>query len=301
MDRLFLLGVLVLLGAVWGVTVPLSKIAVSTGYPPLGVVLWQMIFSGIFLVLFIIHKGLNIKLKLEHYVLFLGVILTGTIVPGAFSFLAAFHLPAGVIAINISTVVMFSLPIAVLLRMDSFSPIRVLGLCFGFCAILVLLGPEASLPDPSKSIYVLVSLVAVFSYAVEGNFVAKYGLRGLDPVQTLVGASVVGIILLSPVVFATGQWIDLYRPWGAAEWAILVQSVLHGIAYSGYVWLVGRAGSVFAAQVGYLVTGFGVVWSIILLGESYSGWIWAALALMMVGLSLVQPRKPVLQEPLEPA
>ena len=55
-------------------------------------------------------------------------------------------------------------------------------------------------------------------------------------------------------------------------------------------WLVGRAGAVFGGQVAYLVTGFGVVWSMLLLGERYSGWVWAALALMLAGLALVQPR-----------
>jgi len=33
-----------------------------------------------------------------------------------------------------------------------------------------------------------------------------------------------------------------------------------------------------------------VTWSMLFLGESYSGWIWAALALMFAGLFLVQPR-----------
>jgi drug/metabolite transporter (DMT)-like permease len=65
------------------------------------------------------------------------------------------------------------------------------------------------------------------------------------------------------------------------------------MVYSAYVWLVGRAGSVFAAQVSYLVTGFGVLWSMALLGERYSGYVWAALALMFAGLALVQPRPPL--------
>jgi drug/metabolite transporter (DMT)-like permease len=38
------------------------------------------------------------------------------------------------------------------------------------------------------------------------------------------------------------------------------------------------------------VTGFGVLWSILFLGERYSGWLWAALALMLLGLFFVQPR-----------
>ena len=38
------------------------------------------------------------------------------------------------------------------------------------------------------------------------------------------------------------------------------------------------------------VTGFGVLWAMLLLGESYSHWIWAAMGLMLIGLFLVQPR-----------
>jgi drug/metabolite transporter (DMT)-like permease len=48
---------------------------------------------------------------------------------------------------------------------------------------------------------------------------------------------------------------------------------------------------VFTAQVSYLVTIFGVIWAMILLREGYSGGIWAALALMLSGLFLVQPRQ----------
>ena len=67
----------------------------------------------------------------------------------------------------------------------------------------------------------------------------------------------VGIALTWPLAAATGQMV---RPaaWGAAEWAMLAAGVLNALAYSGYVWLVGRAGSVFASQIAYLVTGFGV-------------------------------------------
>ena len=42
-----------------------------------------------------------------------------------------------------------------------------------------------------------------------------------------------------------------------------------------------RIWAVFAAQVSYLVTGFGILWAKLLLGESYSSWVCAALALMM--------------------
>jgi drug/metabolite transporter (DMT)-like permease len=93
-----------------------------------------------------------------------------------------------------------------------------------------------------------------------------------------------------PLAAMTGQFISPLPPWGAPDLAILGSSVSHALAYAGYVWILGRAGAVFAAQVSYLVTAFGILWAWLLLGETYSGWVWAALALMFTGLFLVQPR-----------
>jgi drug/metabolite transporter (DMT)-like permease len=109
-------------------------------------------------------------------------------------------------------------------------------------------------------------------------------------VQLLFGASIVGAVLALPATLVTGTWIDPRPPWGAPDGAILVASVVHALVYAAYVWMVGRAGAVFAAQVSYLVTGFGVVWAMLLLGESYGAGFWLAMACMFAGLFLVQPR-----------
>ena len=38
-----LYGMLLLMGAGWGLSVPLSKIAVSTGHQPFGLIFWQLV------------------------------------------------------------------------------------------------------------------------------------------------------------------------------------------------------------------------------------------------------------------
>ena len=55
--------------------------------------------------------------------------------------------------------------------------------------------------------------------------------------------------------------------------------------------LVSHAGPVFASQVSYIVTSTGVLWSMLLLKEGYSGWVWLAFALVMLAITLVQPRR----------
>ncbi len=54
--------------------------------------------------------------------------------------------------------------------------------------------------------------------------------------------------------------------------------------------MVGRAGAVFAAQVSYLVTAFGVGRAMAILGERFSATVWLAMLMMFAGLFLVQPR-----------
>ena len=63
------------------------------------------------------------------------------------------------------------------------------------------------------------------------------------------------------------------------------------ITYTGYIWLVGRTGAVFASQVAYIVTLSGVFLGITILGENHSPLVWLALVFMLIGLVLVQPRK----------
>ena len=137
-----------------------------------------------------------------------------------------------------------------------------------------------------------VALIAPMMYGLESNYVAKWGTAGMDPVQTLFAASALGTCLVLPLSVGSGQFISPFRPLGAPEGALLMLALLHAGSYTGYVWLVGRAGAVFASQVAYVVTAFGVIFSIILLGESYAPTVWVALVVMTGGLALISPKSP---------
>ncbi|MCY4169230.1 MAG: DMT family transporter, partial [Rhodobacter sp.] len=200
------------------------------------------------------------------------------------------YLPASVMSVLLALVPIFAFPIALALSTDRFSLRRLGGLVCGLIGVIFLIWPQASLPERWMVAFIPLALVAPVLYGIEGNVVAKWGTAGLDPIQLLFGASVVGALISAPLAIGTGHWIDPRPPWGLPDLALALSSVIHAGVYAAYVWLVGRAGAVFAAQVSYLVTGFGVVWAMLLLGERNSGWVWAAMALMFVGLFLVRPR-----------
>ena len=283
-------AVLLLQGLAWGATVPFGKIAVSTGYLPFGLRVWQFVIAAAVLGVLMLVTGRKLPRGRTWIICFV-ISLVGSIVPNTATYAAVRHLPAGVMAILVSSVPMFAFPLALALRIDRFSLLRLGGLMCGLAGVALIALPQASVPQAGTALWLPMALLAPAFYAVESNIVAKWGVMGLDPIQLLFGASLVGILFSVPMALIWGQWIDPVRPFGAPEYALMASASLSSLVYASYVWLIGRAGSVFAAQVAYLVTGAGVVWSMALLGERFSPWVWAALALMLCGLALVQPRR----------
>lgn len=282
--------VLLVMGAGWGLTQPLSKLAVSGGYRAFGLIFWQLVIATVVLGAVTKLRGKSLPIKVRHLQLYVVIALVGTLMPNTASYKAIQHLPSGVVSVLLSLVPMFAFPVALLFGVDRFSWLRLLGLCFGLLGVLLIVGPEASLPERAMLIFIPLALVAPIFYGLEGNIVAKWGTVGLDPIQVLFGASLIGAIIALPLAIFSGQWIDPRPPYNVPDYALISSSVIHAFVYTTYVWLVGRTGPTFAVQVAYLVTAFGVVWAMLVLGESYSGYLWLAMGMMFVGIFLVQPR-----------
>lgn len=289
-ERVFLLVCLTIMGAGWGLTLPLAKIAVSEGYRHIGLIFWQLLIGAVVMGLIQIARGRRFAIGRPQFRVFVLIALIGTVLPNSASYEAARHLPAGLISILLSLVPLIAFPIALALGNERFAMIRLAGLTFGLLGVLLIVGPDASLPERAMIAFVPLALVAPTLYAIEGNVVAKWGTAGLDGIDVLFGASIFGAILTLPLALATGTFIDPRPPWGAPDLALVLSSFVHVLVYATYVWMVGRAGPLFAVQVSYLVTGFGVLWSILILGEVYSAWIWAAMVLILSGVFLVLPR-----------
>ncbi len=292
-EVLFYSAFLVVMGAGWGITQPLTKIAVSTGYGHFGLVFWQMVIGAALMGAICGLRRVPLPLNLPALRLYLILAMVGTVVPNSLFYQAAVFLPAGIMSLLISTVPMFAFVIALMLGNDHFRWRRLFGLMFGLIGVLLIVAPAVDLGLDIPAGWAGVYLISALFYAFEGNYVNKWGTQGLDPFQVMFGASVMGLVIIVPLTFATGQFVTPVWPVEIPQLALIVGSVVHVFVYASYVWLVGRAGAVFAVQVSYMVTGFGLIWSNLILDEVYAPTIWIALAAMFVGMYLVQPRPKV--------
>ena len=292
-------GILVVMGAGWGATQPLTKIAVSTGYGHFGLLVWQQILGAALMGIVCAIRRTGLPHHAGALRAYLVIALIGAVLPNSLSYQAAVHLPAGIMSLLLSIIPMFAFCIALLLGTDSFAWRRLGGLCFGLIGVLIIIVPSVDLGEAVPVGWASIYLVVAMFYAFEGNYVARWGVAGLDPFQLMLGASLVGLVIVTPLMFATGQTVMPQWPMPEAQLALIAGSIIHVLVYASYVCLVGRAGAVFAVQVSYMVTGFGLFWAWLVLGEAFSHVIWLALALMFAGMYLVQPRpKAVLEAAL---
>ena len=289
-ERWRLTAFLLLLGCGWGLTQPLIKITVTAGYQPLGLIFWQMLIGAALLGILRWKQLGKLPFTPKTLGVWLIIATIGSLIPNTTGYRAAFHLPSGIMSIVIATIPMIAFPIALALGNDRFSLRRLLGIALGLIGVGFIALPEASLPERAMITFLPLALIAPFCYACEGNNVARWGTAGLDPFQVLFGASVIGTLIALPLAVGSGQFFIPRVPFILADYTMTLSAMIHVLVYSGYVWLIGRAGAVFAGQVSYIVTGSGVIWAMLLLGESYSMWVWLALLCMAACLALVQPR-----------
>lgn len=288
-------GALVVFGVVWGLMQPLSKIAVIGGFEPFGMMVWQGAISLCLASFLSARKGLPKGRAQWQFCAQVAVL--GNLIPHFATFTAVSHLPAGLMAIILALVPILALLIGGLIGREAFTPLRVCGVILGLLAmcIIALTSADARTDTAVWPIWAVgVAALAPLCYAINSTLTAARGMAGMHPLQAFAGAS--AIFLPVSIIFAmlSGQlrWLSLDVP----SLSVIAISVSHTMIYAGYLWLLGRSGAVFASQTAYLVTGFGVIWSMIILDERYATLVWVALALIFVALTLVRP----VQTPLAP-
>ncbi|KEJ89897.1 hypothetical protein DSW25_06705 [Sulfitobacter donghicola DSW-25 = KCTC 12864 = JCM 14565] len=280
----------VVLGAGWGATQPMAKIAVSTGYGHFGLIFWQLVLGAALMLVLCAVRRTPLPMNAAAMRAYGVIALIGTVIPNTMSYQAAVHLPSGIMSLLLSIIPMFAFAIALTLGTDRFAWRRLIGLCFGLIGVLIIILPSVDLGEAVPVGWAAVYLVVAFFYAFEGNYVSRWGVAGLDPFQLMLGASLFGLVMVIPLMLFTNQMIMPQWPMPRPQLALVGSSVVHVLVYASYVWLVGRAGAVFAVQVSYMVTGFGLFWAWLMLGETFSQLIWLALAAMFAGMYLVQPQ-----------
>ena len=279
------------IGVTWGLTFSLARIAAETGAHPIGLAFWQAAGGGLVLLPVCLYRKVLPQVNWQNCKRFLVIALAGTALPGTLLFYAASRVPSGILAITISLVPMLTYVFALILGIDNYTSKRFIGIVLGFGGILLLSLPETSLPDPGMVKWMLLALLASVFYTIENIYVDISIPQGTDLIALLTGGLCVGALLLAPIAYSQAAFVTLQYPFTEVEWAIIAMAFVSSTAYTLFLYVVKKSGSVFASLVGYVITLAGVFWGMFFFDESHSIWVWAALLTMLFGMAMVTPRE----------
>jgi drug/metabolite transporter (DMT)-like permease len=279
------------MGLTWGLSFSLARIAAVAGVHPLAITFWEAAGAGAILLVVCLGRGRAVPISRELGLLYLASGLLGMVIPGAIFFYAAAHVPAGVLSISIAIIPVLTFATSAVLRLETFVLMRIAGVVLGVLSIVLLVGPQQSLPDPAQLPWVLLSLVAAACYAALNVMVAVWKPKRTTSFTATTGMFVMASLIMVPVLYATGTFVPFSWPWRDAEWAMLGLGAINAVSYSLFFYLIETAGPVFSSQTANLVTLFGVLWGIVIFGEQHSAWVWLSLATMMAAVAMVAPRQ----------
>ena len=279
------------MGIVWGLSFSLSKIAVGLGGTPLGLTFWTCLLTGLMLLFYTIIRGQKIRFRLKDLQIILLLAFLGAMLPNMFFYYAAAHVSAGILSITITVVPIATYALSFILKLEAISARRITGVFFGVGAILVLVLPENSLPNKSEVIWIIVACLSSISYALENITLAIRGIDGIGPVRLSCGINLLAALILGIFSYFTDNFMSVPLPVTTLTWTILGISLIGATAYTLFVLTIANSGPLFASQVAFLVTISGVLWGMLIFGETHSSWVWLSLVLMLIGMSLVSPKR----------
>jgi drug/metabolite transporter (DMT)-like permease len=282
--------VLIVMGAMWGLSFSLARIAATRGAHPLGIAFWECSIAGLLLICLIVHRRISLPVTTSLVRLHLTTGLIGVVIPSAAFFYAAAHVPAGVLSITVGMVPVMTFVAAAFVGLEKFAMGRVFGVVLGTLAVVFLVAPEGSLPDPGQLPWVFLGFVSAACYAALSLLLALTAPPGANSLMLTCGMFVAASLLMVPILYATGSFVAFGWPWGIVEWSFFGLGIVNAVAYTLYFILVDRAGPVFTSFTANMVTLFGVFWGIVIFSEQNSIWVWLSFATIMVALAMVAPR-----------
>ena len=275
-------------GVIWGASFTLALIATADGAHPLALSAWQVVLTAALFLCICLGSRVSLfqPAHLRHYLV---LALAGITAPNLLYYYAAPHLSAGILAITVSTVPLFTYALMLLLRFESIVARRLAGILLGMIAILLLVLPDQGLDSDDASFWILAVLLCALLYAIENVYISR-GIPGRVDIRELLFASnLIASLIQFPLAILLG--VDEPVGWLLSDAGLAIGAIAVGsaFAYAMFFYTIKTSGPVFASQCGYVVTISGVIWGIIVFSEQHRLWVWISVIVMLLGLMLVNP------------
>jgi drug/metabolite transporter (DMT)-like permease len=276
------LGALLLLAAIWGASFLFIRIAVPV-LGPAPLITARVILAAAALLLYAAAARQPVLIRHRwRSLLLLGAI--NAAIPFTLIAFAELRLPASLAAVLNATNPLFTALVAAVWLGDALTPKRLGGLVLGLTGVAVVVGWSPLRLSPVVLLSVGASLLAACCYAVGGVY-ARARFQGMPPLALAIGQQLGAGAVLLPLAVARPP---VHTPSLSVALAVVALALLStSIAYLLYFFLMARVGPTSTHTYSFLVPLFGILWSVLFLGEQAPVGMLAGLALILASIMFV--------------
>ena len=282
---------LVLLSVVWGGSFFFNGIALRE-FPALSIVTARVGLAALALLFLMKKLGQGIQLNRQILKVFFGMSFLNNVVPFSLIVWGQQHIASGVASILNATTPLFTMLVAHWFTTDEkINPRRLLGVLTGMGGVGLMMGLDSIESSGFHLLGQSAILPAAFSYGLAEVYGKKYAQLEIPPLATATGKLCASSMILIPLTF----WID--QPWTMAIPSIEGMGSLLGIAllstalaYVIYFRLLKTAGATNLLLVTLLIPVSAIILGVFLLDESLEPQHLSGMAVISLGLLIMDGR-----------
>ena len=282
---------LLALSVLWGGSFFFVEIAV-TALPPLTIVAIRVGLAAIALWAFVLATRRPLPRSTGVWIAFAAMGLLNNVLPFSLIVWGQTEIASGLASILNATTPLFTVLVAgAALRDERISAMKVAGVAVGFAGVVVMVGPAALGGLDTHVLGQAAVLGAALSYAFAGVFGRRFKAMGVDPIVTAAGQVAASAVMLGPVALVVDRPFALPVP-GMEVWAALIALAIlsTAVAYVLYFRILASAGATNLLLVTFLVPVSAVLLGTLVLGERLAAPHIAGMALIGLGLSVIDGR-----------
>ena len=271
-------------GIAFGSIFSANRIAFEAGFPFISYSFWQSLFAGLGLLILSVPMRALPPVTSAHLRVYGLTAAIGFSVPLLALTFVAGKLPPGVISLTLTLTPSFTYLFALALRSDRWRLMSVGGIVFGLAGVLLIILPRESLGTGITAGWLLLAMAAPLGYALNNVMIPFIRPPATTSMQLSTGVLLAAALIFLPVMLIVDGPVMVTEYSGAAIWATIWAAAADVGIFLCLFEIIRRAGPVFFSQLNYVTVAASVIWAFLIFGDTFTIWVWGAIALMAVGL-----------------
>lgn len=278
-------GLLVITGALLGLTLPFGKMAGAAGVAPS---LWALVISmgaGGVLLVYMILRGQRVGLDPGRLRYFTIAAAISYAIPNLLMFSAIPHLGAGYTGIMFTLSPVITLTLSTLMRVRRPTPLGMAGIAVGFVGALIVAWTRGEAGKPADLFWVVMGLCIPLSLAIGNIYRTIDWPKDAGTTELAVGSHLAAAVMLTVIILFRG---DFASAGGLASSPLLVvaQVLASALMFVFFFRLQHVGGPVYLSQIGYVAAAVGLISGTLYLGETYGLATWLGAAIITIGITM---------------